>query len=233
MKNAWPFAILQALSVLLLVLVGLTIPLGAQTQASGVTSIANVQYARQAALQNGIAQATVTFNIVYNYYHYPQGCLVFAIYDTSTSNIVKGSVAASPISCQSLTGTSYAGDVICAIVPATSSGTEFATFTITFTSPQEYKLSIGSYIWSSRNLPSGTQITGSTNTSSLTITVTGQIISTNSTTTASTFSKSPSWMLARDFWYLGVFAALVLALIGAWRYVDSGRNPAPKHRKHN
>lgn len=32
------------------------------------------------------------------------------------------------------------------------------------------------------------------------------------------------WWVARDFWYLGVFAAFVLALVGSWRYVGFTRS---------
>lgn len=104
---------LQALSVLLLVLICLTIIPNAQAQASGITSITNVQYASQAVLQNGVAQVTVAFAVYYNYYYNPQGYLVFGIYDTRTSNLVKGSATATPSPCQSLIGTTFVDSAVC------------------------------------------------------------------------------------------------------------------------
>jgi len=171
--------IIRAFSVLLFVLILLnTIP-NIQAQAAGVTSITDVQYSSQAVLQNGVAQATVTFGVYYNYYYNPQGYLVFGIYDGITSNLVKGSAAASPTPCQSLAGTSYGDSVVCALVPATTSGREFASFTLTFSSAGQYRLSIVSFIWDTRNLQSGSQVSGSSNTWSVTISVTDQTVFTS------------------------------------------------------
>ena len=180
----------QAVRVALLVLTCLTVVPIAQAQAAGITSITDVQYSSQAALQNGVARATVTFTLYYNYYYNPQGYLVFGIYDTSTSNLVKGSAAASPTPCQSLAGTSYADAAVCAVVPATPSGTESASFILTFNSAKQYSYSILSFIWDTRNLQSGSQVSGSTNTWSVTISVTGQTVSTPSTTASSSAVSS-------------------------------------------
>ena len=181
---------LRAVSVTLLVLACLTVLPNAQAQAAGITSIANLQYPSQATLQNGIAQVAVTFTVYYNYYYNPQGYLIFAIYTAGNTTIVQGSAAAWPDPCQSLAGTSYANSAICAVVPAMDSGTDSASFMLTFNSAQQYSLTIVSFIWNTRNLQSGNQVSGSTNTSSLTISVTGQTVSTPSTTTSSTLSST-------------------------------------------
>jgi hypothetical protein len=181
--------ILRAASVTIFVLICLAIVPVAQAQASGITSITDVQSSSQAVLQNGVARAMVAFTVYYNYYYNPQGYLVFGIYDASTSSLVKGSAVASPTPCQSLAGTSYTDSAVCTVVPATPSGTESASFTLTFNSPQQYSLNIRSFIWDTRNLQSGTQVSGSTNSWSLTISVTGQTVSTSSTTASSAIAS--------------------------------------------
>lgn len=181
---------LRAVSVTLLVLTFLTLLPNAQAQAAGITSITNVQYSSQAVLQNGVAQVAVTFTVFYNYYYNPQGYLIFAIRTSGTSTIVNGSATASPDPCQSLAGTIYANSALCAVVPAMNSGTDSASFILKFSSAQQYSLTIVSFIWDTRNLQSGNQVNGSSNTSSLTISVTGQSVSTSSTATSSTLSST-------------------------------------------
>ena len=180
----------EAVIAALLVLICLTAVPNAQAQAAGITSLTDVQYSSQAALQNGVARATVTFTLYYNYYYNPQGYLVFGIFDTSTSNLVKGSAAASPTPCQSLAGTSYADYAVCAVVPATPSGSESASFILTFNTPQQYSLNIRSFIWDTRDLKAGNQVSGSANSWSVTISVTGQAVSTSSTAASSSVASS-------------------------------------------
>ncbi|HUK51071.1 MAG TPA: zinc ribbon domain-containing protein [Terriglobales bacterium] len=181
---------LLAVSVTLLVLTCLTHLPVAKADTAGITSITDVQYSSQAALQNGVANVAIKFTVYYNYYYNPQGYLVFAIYTKGTSTIVNGSAAAMPDPCQSLAGTIYANSAICAIVPAMNSGTDFASFTLTFNSPQLYSLEIRSFIWDTRNFQSGNQVSGSNNAFSVTISVTGQTVSTASTTASSSAASS-------------------------------------------
>lgn len=181
---------LQVVSVVLLVLICLTTIPNAQAQASGITSILNLQYPSQVALQNGVAQVTVTFTVYYNYYYNPQGYLVFGIYDTRASNYANGTATATPDQCQTLAGAQYTNAALCAIVPSSSSGAEPAVFTLTFNSPQEYTLSAVTLIWDTRNLQSGNQVSGSANKSDFTISVTGQTVSISSTTTSSLTTSS-------------------------------------------
>lgn len=156
MKRITAFSpFLQVVSVVLLVLICLTAISNVQAQVSGITSILDLQYPSQAALQNGVAQVTVTFTVYYNYYYNPQGYLVFGIYDSRESNYAKGSAAATPNQCQTLAGTQYNNAALCAIVPSSNSGSESAVFTLTFNSPQQYTLSAVTLIWDTRNLQSG------------------------------------------------------------------------------
>jgi len=181
---------LQAVSVILLVLICLTAISNVQAQTAGITSILNLQYPSQAALQNGVAQVTVTFTVYYNYYYNPQGYLVFGIYDTRASNYVNGTATATPNQCQTLAGTQYTNAALCAIVPSSSSGKESAVFTLTFNSPQQYTLSAVTLIWDTRNLQSGNLVRGSDNKMDFTISVTGQALITSSTTTSSSTTIS-------------------------------------------
>jgi hypothetical protein len=180
----------QAVSVVLLLLFCIAIIPNLQAQVSGITSILDLQYPSQAALQNGEAQVTVTFTVYYNYYYNPQGYLVFGVYDTGASNYVKGSATATPDQCQKLAGGQYTDAALCAIVPSSNSGSESAVFTLAFNSPQVYALSAVSLIWDTRNLQSGSQVSGSASKSDFTISVTGQTVSTSSTTTSSFTTSS-------------------------------------------
>jgi hypothetical protein len=83
---------------------------------TGITSILNLQYPSQAVLQNGVAQVTVTFTVYYSDYWNPQGFLIFGVWSIAGASYVKGSAASTPYPCQSLTGTSLAGDAVCAVV---------------------------------------------------------------------------------------------------------------------
>jgi hypothetical protein len=146
---------------------------------SGITSILNLQHPQQVELQGGTAQATVTFTVYYNYYYNPQGYLVFDINDPSTSNLLQGSATATPVPCQSLTGTQNANSALCEIVPASSYGTESASFTLTFNSAQQYALRAAAGVVDQ----SGNVVTGSTSSAQFTISVTGQTVSTTTTIT--------------------------------------------------
>lgn len=183
---------LQAVSVVLLVLVCLAAIPNAQAQASGITSILDLQYPDQAVLQSGVAQVTVTFKVYYNLYYNPGGYLVFGIYDTLSSNYVKGSAATMPNICQTVTGAQYANVALCAITPFTPSGSESALFTLTFNAAKGYDLSVVTFIWDTRNLQSGNLIRGSDNKVDFAISVTGQALTTATTSSSiATTSVTP------------------------------------------
>jgi len=159
----------------------------------GITSILNLHYPSQAALENGVAVVPVTFEMYFNYYSNPQGYLVFGVYNAGTLNPVPGSAASSPNPCQSLAGTPYANDAVCAMIPAVGaggSGTESASLNLTLNQPQAYSLSVVAFVWDSTDLQSGNLVSGSRSTSDFTITVTGQTTSTQASSTLSSMISS-------------------------------------------
>jgi hypothetical protein len=137
----------------------------------GITSIDNLQFPAEAVLQNGVAQVTVTFTVYYNYFMGDR--LFFGIYDTFTSNVLRGSAKATPVPCQP----SAANAARCEAMPASKSGTESASFILTFNSAQQYALRAITGILDQ----SGNVAPRSTATADFTITVTGQTVSTTST----------------------------------------------------
>ena len=148
-----------------------------QAQASGITSITDFKYTAQANLQNGVAKTTVTFTVYYNYYYNPQGYLVFGIRYAENSKYVPGSATSTPDSCQSLPGTVYAGVAACAIIPYTPSGTESASFSLTFDSARQYALRAIAGVVD----PSGNFVRDSQALTEFTVTVTGQAVSSSQT----------------------------------------------------
>jgi len=185
-----------SLSLGLVVLVCLTIVPNVRGQ-QGITSILHLYYPSQAVLQNGVAEVSVTFEMYYDYYSNPQGYLVFGVYYAGTSNPVEGSATSTPDSCQSLAGSPYANDSVCAMIPAVGegAGTESASLTLTLNQPQVYSLSVVTFVWDSRDLQSGNQVSGSSSTTDFTITVTGETTSTISPSSTQT-SSSPSQVVA-------------------------------------
>jgi hypothetical protein len=206
-----------AVAIMPILLVCLAIIPSVQAQASGITSIRDLKYPSQAVLQNGLAQVAITFTVYYNYYYNPQGYLVFGIYDPDSLDYVEGTAMATPIPCQSLAGTQFANAAVCVVVPASGSGTESASFTLTFNSPQQYTLSVVTLVWDSKNLLSGSEVPGSTNKADFAITVTGQALtSTGSATTSSATAAStqpPSQVPTTGSWW---------TLKGTWSRSSTG-----------
>jgi len=178
-----------SLAMVLLICLAATPTVAGQT---GITSILHLQYRSQAALQNGVAQIPVTFTLYFNYYRNPQGYLVFGIFLSGTSTPVDGSATSTPDPCQSLVGTPYASDAICAMIPPVSAGTESASATLILNQAQQYSLSVVTFVWDSTNLQSGNQVQGSTSITDFTITITGQATQPSSASTSIQTSVSTS-----------------------------------------
>lgn len=132
-------------TALLLCLVVLLVCLSAAPNAQGqTTSITNLQYSGQTVLQNGIAQATVSFTVSFS------GMLLgyrlgFGITYEGTSNFAKGSASSTPDSCDpNIKLTVYANSAFCVLpsqgqtLPTT--GTEYASFVLNFNSTGTYQL---------------------------------------------------------------------------------------------
>jgi hypothetical protein len=104
------------------------------------TTITNLRYPGQAVLQNGVAQVAVSFTVGFS--HVPYGYhLGFGIGYAGTTNYVKGSATSTPDSCFPMTGTIYVNTTFCAILTSLSnSGTESASFSLTFNSTGQYWL---------------------------------------------------------------------------------------------
>jgi hypothetical protein len=118
--------------------------------APAITTITNLQYPSQAIWQNSAAQATITFTVTYS--GLPSGgWLFFALIQNSTGQWapMKAAVNSTPDQCMSMTNTTYAGLSTCVIKPMSSSGTESATFVVTFDSPKQYSFVAGAFIMNS------------------------------------------------------------------------------------
>jgi len=155
---------LQAMSIILIVLMIFIPNVQAQT-----TNITNLQYPRQA-----VGQVTVTFTV--GYLDIGGARLAFGIRDRGTSNWVKGSGTSTPDSCQ------YANSALCWTKPPTSSGTEYASFSLTFDTTQEYALRAEAWMYG----PSGNAVTGSQSYWDFKISVTAQTVSTSQTASSIT-----------------------------------------------
>jgi len=112
------------------------------------TTISNVTYPSQVVLQNGVAQATVTFTLGYS--DLPSGDALFlelmleSPVPQNPQAGVPGSVSSTPDPCPtSWNGKNWSGEIGCAYTPSASSGTESVTFTIKSpASPQQYTFEI-------------------------------------------------------------------------------------------
>ena len=157
---------LHVMSILLVVLIIFVPSVQAQR-----TTITNLQYPRQA-----VGQVTITFAV--GYLDVGGASLAFGIRDCATSNWVKGSGASTPDSCQSTAGTQYTDSALCwTKPPPTSSGTEHASFSLTFDTTQEYALRVEAWMYG----PSGNAVTGSQSYWDFKISVTAQTVSTSQT----------------------------------------------------
>ena len=111
-----------------------------QTAVQPQTTITNLQYPTQAVeLQNGVTQVTVTFDVGYS--GLPSGgYLVFGPTKRST-----GSATSTPDPCMPL-GEEHKNEATCVTVPSSSSGTESASFILTFNSTGQYALAVSAVI---------------------------------------------------------------------------------------
>ena len=124
------------LACLPIFLICLTIVPNVQAQTA---TISNLKHPTEAVLQNGVAEATVTFTV--SYADLPPGdYLTFGVLNGGTSNYVTGSGSSAPDPCISLAGSAYANSAFCANTLSTSSGTESASFILRFNSTQQYNL---------------------------------------------------------------------------------------------
>src|SRR5208282_211063 len=103
------------------------------------TTITNLQYQSEVALQNGITNPiTVTFTV--NYADLSSGYYVVFGISSGTTEYATGSASSAPDSCLSLAGTKYDGRAVCVTLPSSISGTETATFSLYFNTAQQYSL---------------------------------------------------------------------------------------------
>ena len=135
------------------VLISVSLPnVNAQT-----TTIVDLHYPSQVVLQNGVAQADVTFVLAYGGLP-PGGAIVFSIDFADTA--VHGSGSSTPDPCLTSWGAfNLAGKAGCVVLPSSGSGTESVTLTIKeAASPQQYNMDLGaSMIDSSFNEIGGSQ----------------------------------------------------------------------------
>ena len=170
-------ACVVAFLMLTSVVIGLALVPSVQAQ-SGITTILNLQYPSEVALQGGTAQATVTFTVYYNYYYNPLGgYLLFGVWDAQTSKAIPGSATATLVPCAP--AANNAGYAICEVVPNSGSGSESASFALTFNSAQQYNLQAAAAVVDEY----GNTVTGSSSHADFTITVTGRTTSTTTTIT--------------------------------------------------
>ena len=151
--------------------------------APSTTAITNLQYPTQAVLQNGVAQATVTFTL--DYTGLPSGdflALGILYQPHGSGNYVTGSGTSTPDSCTSTAGTKYANSALCVATPSSSSGTESVSFNLTFNSTQQNAL----YLVAVMGDKSGNVVSSATSFSDFTISVTTQTASPTTATTATT-----------------------------------------------
>ena len=123
-----------------LMLTSILVPVLVAAQTSQTTGMTNLQYPSQVVLQNGVAQATVTFTVRFS--GLPSGnVLVLGILYEGTTNYVTGSATSTPDSCRSVDGDGYVNPATCVITTLTSSsGTESVSAVLTFNSTQQYSL---------------------------------------------------------------------------------------------
>lgn len=133
------------------------------------TTIVDLHYPSQVVLQNGVAQATITFTLSYSGLP-PGDAILFGIYlNSGNPTLLDGSGASTPDACtSSWGGQSWPGKAACAVAPSSSSGTESATLTITSAaSPQQYSLFVGAIMVN----PSSKAISSSMSKQTFTLTV--------------------------------------------------------------
>jgi len=108
------------------------------------TTISNLTYPLQVVLQNGVAQAIVTFTVSYS--DLPSGDALHIGIGLASGNTgpLDGSGTSTPDPClTSWGGQSWPGKALCAVAPSSSSGTESVTLTIKSpASPQQYTLEL-------------------------------------------------------------------------------------------
>jgi len=164
----------SAFLVASLMLVLVTVPILVAGQTSQ-TTLSNLQYPSQVTLQNGVAQATVTFTV--NFFGLPNGdyLVIGVLYGVSPAT---GSGTETPDSCITLTGTKYANSATCISSTTSSSGTESVSFAMTLNLTQQYNF----VAFAAMVTTSDTPINGSVSKQPFSISVTSQTIPTNSQT---------------------------------------------------
>jgi len=178
-----------------------------QNVTAQTTTITNLQYPSQVALQNGIAQATVLFTVDFS--GLPSGnYLIIGI--LFGLNYATGSATSTPDACAPLTGTTYANTAACITSPHSNSGTESISFTLTFNLTQEYNLVAFAHMVDT----SLTVINGSTSRQPFTISVTAETVPTNSQTSSQTVSANPQSSSLDIAVGLAIIALPFIAVIG-------------------
>jgi hypothetical protein len=112
---------------------------------SPVTTISNLTYPSQVVLQNGIAQATLTFTLGYS--SLPAGdAIISGAGGANSLSAVNGLGASTPDACTSSwsnLSALFAGKAVCVLTPGSASGSEAITLTLKFpSSPQQYSLTL-------------------------------------------------------------------------------------------
>jgi hypothetical protein len=126
----------SVLAYLLVLLISLTIAPNAQAQEEPI-GITNLQHPDQVEMQNGVAQATVTLTLHFTEMN-PGYYFIFGIVYEKSLNPVTGSGTSTPDSCYHRPGEAPPQVALCAIFPTSSSGTESASFTLTFNATKQY-----------------------------------------------------------------------------------------------
>jgi hypothetical protein len=125
----------SVLICLLVLLICLTVASNVQAQ---TTTITNLQYPEQAVLQNGVAQASVTFTVDFS--DIPSGSYLNFMIVYAGSAYRPASATSTPDPCAPFSGLRVTYDAICRTTPTSSSGTESVSFVLAFNSAQQYRL---------------------------------------------------------------------------------------------
>jgi len=106
-------------------------------------SISNLGYPSPVVLQNGIAQAAVTFTLSYSVLPPGDAILVGLRFNNPPGNVDGSGSSTSDPCLSSWDGSSYPGKASCFLAPSSSSGTESVTLTMkSAASPQQYSLNV-------------------------------------------------------------------------------------------
>jgi len=146
------------------------------------TAILRTEFEPEVVLQNGVARATVTYLVAFS--DLPSGYyLFFGVLYAGTSTFVKGSGTSDPNGCSPIADTVYANSATCAVIPSSSSGTETASFSLTFNATRQYSLEAFAAM---ADKSSGTELSSSITPWFFTISVTAQTVPSTTTLTSTT-----------------------------------------------